>query len=230
MPVLVRALAIATPFAILPVLAFAQSSSAPGPTPAETPAPAPSAAPASADAAPAASAKPVVPATGYSYGAPSTQPPPRPERTRAARTAAPQSAPGSDAMRPGFETLPDGSTRLFVDLSKAVAYDAKTTPSTLTVVLKDAHVDRRNNQNPLVTLHFNTPVTAARLVPHGRDVWFVVDLRSNVAPTVSMASSENGKDAGSQLRIVFPKGEYLASRHADDGSAQRPQASASATP
>ncbi len=28
-------------------------------------------------------------------------------------------------------------------------------------VLKGAHVDKRNNYNPLVTVHFNTPVTSA---------------------------------------------------------------------
>ena len=34
----------------------------------------------------------------------------------------------------------------------------------------------RNNTNALVTVHFNTPVTSARLVPHGHDLWFVVAL------------------------------------------------------
>jgi hypothetical protein len=106
----------------------------------------------------------------------------------------------------GFETLDDGSTRLFVELTKPVAYDTKAARAAITYVLKGAHVDRRNNQNPLVTVHFNTPVASARLVPHGRDVWFVVELRANVQPTVAMDAS---KDGTTVLRVAFAKGDYL---------------------
>ena len=111
-----------------------------------------------------------------------------------------------DAILPGFETLADGSTRLFVQLTKPASYAAKAARGTLTYVLKGAYVDKRNNFNPLVTVHFNTPVTSARLVPHGSDLWFVVDLRANVTPTVTMDAT---KDGGAMLRIEFPKGDYL---------------------
>jgi hypothetical protein len=106
----------------------------------------------------------------------------------------------------GFETLADGSTRLFVELSKPVAYDTKAARGTITYVLKGARVVRRNNTNPLVTVHFNTPVTSARLVPHGHDLWFVLELRANVQPTVSM---DTGKDGTAVMHIELPKGEYL---------------------
>jgi hypothetical protein len=107
---------------------------------------------------------------------------------------------------PGFETLADGSTRLFVELSQPVAYSAKVGHGAITYLLKGAHVDRRNNYNPLVTVHFNTPVTSARLVPRGKDLWFVIGLRANVSPTVTMDSS---KDGGAILRIEFAKGDYI---------------------
>jgi len=110
------------------------------------------------------------------------------------------------ALMPGFELLPDGSTRLFVELTKPAAFEAKPAHATVTYVLKDAHIDRRNNQNPLVTVHFNTPVTSARLQPHGRDLWFVVDLRANVQPTATMESTKEG---AAMLRVTFPKGDYL---------------------
>jgi hypothetical protein len=162
----------------------------------------PSAAPASA--ASAEPAKPVVPATGYGW---STPKPAAGTRVRGTRAARPR--PNSpDALLPGFETLPDGSTRLFVELSKPVAFDTKKGPSSLTYILKGAHVDRRNNYNPLVTVHFNTPVTSARLVPHGKDLWFVIDLRANVTPTATMDAA---KDGPSTLRIDFPKGAYVSS-------------------
>ena len=107
---------------------------------------------------------------------------------------------------PGFELMPDGSTRLFVELSKPAAFDTKLARGSVTYVLKEARVDRRNNQNPLVTVHFNTPVTSARLVPHGRDLWFVVGLRANVAGSAVMDSTKEG---AATLRVTFPKGDYL---------------------
>jgi hypothetical protein len=106
----------------------------------------------------------------------------------------------------GFEPLDDGSTRLFVDLSKPVTYETKAARGSITYVLKGARVTRRNNTNPIVTVHFNTPVTEARLVPHGHDLWFVVDLRADVQPAVSM---DTGKDGGAVMKIALPKGDYL---------------------
>jgi hypothetical protein len=126
------------------------------------------------------------------------------------RSAAPHGRPAAatDAVLPGFEALADGSTRLFIEFTGPVTYDAKPAHGSITYVLKGAHVDRRNNYNPLVTVHFNTPVTSARLVPHGRDLWFVVALRADVQPTVSVDAA---KDGGSVMRIEFPKGDYVPS-------------------
>jgi hypothetical protein len=120
----------------------------------------------------------------------------------APRTAATQAA----SAEPGFETLADGSSRLFVELTKPVAYETKTAKGSVTYVLKGARVRRRNNTNALVTVHFNTPVTSARLVPHGHDLWFVVELRAPVQPTVSM---DAGKDGAAVMHIELPKGQYL---------------------
>jgi len=110
------------------------------------------------------------------------------------------------AIMPCFETLADGSTRLFIELSKPVAYEAKSGHGSVTYVLKGARVERRNNLNPLVTTFFNTPVTTAQLVSRGRDLAFVLALRSNVEPVVTMSS--NG-DGGAVMSIQFPKGDYL---------------------
>jgi hypothetical protein len=128
----------------------------------------------------------------------------------------------SGAAMAGFETQADGSTRLFVELSHAVSFEEKAAPGVNTYVLKGAHVRRHNDCNPLVTVDFNTPVRTARLVPHGKDLWFVVELRANVSPT---ASVDPKKDGSALFRVDFPKGDYLPAKPAP--SAQ-PSASASA--
>ena len=218
-----RAAALLAPLALLPALATAQQPAPAAPATAPTVISADSDAPAASSAAPA---KAVVPATGYSYGLPTTQ---RAERPHTRAAAVRSNATGADALMPGFETLADGSTRVFVDLSKPALYDAKPGRSNLTVVLKGTRVDRRNNQNPLVTVHFNTPVTSARLTPHGRDLWLVVDLRANVQPTAAM---DPKKDGGATLHLDFPKGDYLPSDDAPPATAGSapPEAAKSAPP
>jgi hypothetical protein len=200
--------ALVASIAVAPVFAAAQSTVAPpvattGPAPADTSTP-----------AAAASAKPVSPATGYSYGgstATARADRPRPRASRGDPADA-------SAVMSGFETMDDGSTRLFVELSKPTSYDTKAGPSNVTYVLKGAHVDRRNNENPLVTTHFNTPVTSARLVSHGRDLWFVVDLRAHVQPTTAMSTTKEG----ATLRIGFAKGDYLSSNSTATPAASAP--------
>jgi hypothetical protein len=128
---------------------------------------------------------------------------------------------------PGFETLADGSTRLFVELPQPVKYEAKPTGGVFTCVLKGAHVDRRNNYNPLVTVDFNTPVTSARLVPHGADLWLVVVLRAKVSPTVTMDATKEG---GAMLRVEFPKGDYVRMTPPAPESGSAPPGGADVTP
>jgi hypothetical protein len=191
-----RAAAVCAALAVAPALAMAQGA---GPAPAGSGDAAP-AAPADTGAASAAPSATVIPATGYGW---STAPAPK-HHVRAVRASKGPQTPG--AIMPGFEMLADGSSQLFVELSKPVTYDTKTSRGAIVYVLKGAHVDKRNNYNPLVTVHFNTPVTSARLVPHGKDLWFVVDLRASVTPTVTMDAAKEG---GAVLRIGFPGGSYL---------------------
>ena len=140
-----------------------------------------------------------------------------------AHAAAPRSVASEAAAGavPGFETLADGSSRLFIELTKPVTYETKAAKGTVTYVLKGARVSRRNNTNALVTVHFNTPVTSAQLVPHGHDLWFVVELRAPVQPSVSM---DAGKEGGAVMHIELPKGQYLPAE------AGTPPASSGSTP
>ncbi len=193
-----KALAYLVGVGVLPAAALAQTAT--GATAPEAPAGS-----SSSGAAPSASASAPptpYPATGYGWS------PPRPRangskgRPRAHHAVSHE----KQSAVPGFEPLADGSSRLYVQLSKPVTYATRTAPRSIIYVLQGAHVGRWNNTNPLVTVHFNTPVTEARLVPHGKDLWFVVSLRANVQPTVTMDAAKEG---GAMLRIDFPKGDYL---------------------
>jgi hypothetical protein len=114
------------------------------------------------------------------------------------------------ATLPGFEALPDGGSRV----------EERRGANAITYVLKGAHVMKRNNTNPLVTLHMNTPVASARLVPAGSDLEFVVALRAAGTPTWRVTQSNDG---ASRLEIDFPKGTFV---NANVASAALPIANA----
>ena len=91
---------------------------------------------------------------------------------------------------------------------------------------------RRNDEGALMTVHFNTPVVRARLLPVGRDLHLVVVLRSDVTPAMKVVAA---KDNGVMLQIDFPQGSYLpagAAAPADsaDGDQDAPTADGAATP
>jgi hypothetical protein len=144
---------------------------------------------------------PSTPAAGYAYGdkatASSRSTPHARYRTR-----------GPVVNIPGFEQTADGGSRLFVQLSQSVPVEERKGQGTITYVLKGASPRVWNNTNALVTVHFNTPVSRARLVPQGQDVHFIVELRSAATPTWKMTESA---DKSALLTIDFPKGDFLQS-------------------
>ncbi len=197
-------------------------------------APAASAAPTSAapttdgPPAPSGSAAPATPPSGsiggYSYGTSKK----KPAAAAAAGAAKPHKhvtrhARGALATLPGFQMLPEGGSRLFVELTASVTVEERAVAGGLTYVLKSARIDKRNNENPLVTVHFNTPVTRARLLPSGHDLHFVIELRQNVKPTWKLVPA---KDGASVLQIDFPGGSYLSN---DPSVAEAPAAKPAAS-
>jgi hypothetical protein len=117
------------------------------------------------------------------------------------------------ATLPGFEMLPDGGSRVFVEVTRKVEVEERRAARVLTYVLKGARVVYRNNENALVTVHFNTPVTQARLLPSGRDLIFSVDLRADTAATWKMIGDSDGTAI---LQVDFPKGSFLPTGDVDD--------------
>ena len=122
---------------------------------------------------------------------------------------------GPQATFPGFEALPDGGSRLFVQLNQSVAVEERRAAGSVTYVLKGAHLRVHNDSNALVTVHFNTPVFRARLTPQGNDLLFILELRSAATPTFKMSANQ---DKSSTLQIDFPKGDFISG----DGSESLP--------
>jgi hypothetical protein len=185
---------------------------------------------AASSAAPAGSAAPkstgVI--TGYAYKTHSSVPSAAASGVHHARIA--HHANEAVAKVSGFEMLPDGGSRLFVQLSRQVDVDqakdmaadngpphgrhgrsAKQGPraalTRLTFMLKGTELTRANDANSLETIDFNTPVVRARLQPSGRDLRFVILLRADVTPTMKIIPA---KDNGAMLQIDFPQGSYVA--------------------
>lgn len=144
--------------------------------------------------------KPVVAATGYGWGDP------KPKKGAPFRPVARRAA-GPVATLPGFEMLPDGGSRLFVDLSQNVPVEERKAAGSVTYVLKGAHLEHRNNANALVTVHFNTPVWRAKLVPSGADLLFIVEMRGQGAQGAMKMNP--GASGVTRLTVDFAKGDYL---------------------
>jgi hypothetical protein len=153
------------------------------------------------------------PASSGNVGGVSFTDKPAARRAPTARAALRRSGPL--ATFPGFEQLPDGGSRLFVQLSQSVPVEERRAQGSVTYVLKGAHLRVHNDANALVTVHFNTPVFRARLTPQGNDLLFVLELRAAATPTFKVTENQ---DKTSTLQIEFAKGDFISG----DGSEKLP--------
>ena len=124
---------------------------------------------------------------------------------------------------PGFRMLDDGGSEVMVEFSKPLGAPTEhKAAGTITYVFKGAHLVKYNNPNPLLTIHFNTPVLDARLVQKkGGELHLVVELRPglDLAPTVGQRVATDSK--GQQFFVRFPAGSYLPE---NDGDNAKPDA------
>lgn len=125
---------------------------------------------------------------------------------------------GPHASFPSFRETEGGGSRIVVHLSASVPVEERKAAGSVTYILKGAHVSRWNDTNPLVTVHFNTPVVQARLVPHGADLHLVIALRGGSAPTFKVEAAPQGT-AGATLAVDFPKGDFVPTERATDTKA-----------
>jgi len=68
----------------------------------------------------------------------------------------------------GFDEASDGTSRLYVKLSRAVTVELNSSGTHLEYLLPGATIPISNNKNPLITRHFGVQVVSARLVVEAR--------------------------------------------------------------
>lgn len=219
-PALARRTSLALVFALSVSTASAQTPQAPAP-PAAAPSAAGTAGPISpgtsaGDTGPAPAPAPVREATGYAPSsirsavgsrgpAKGTKAPRLPKAATRTRTDR-KNQTGTFVVEPGFELLNDGGSRFFVELAQSVAVEERKAKGTVTYVLKGARNAFRNNFNPLVTEHFNTPVRRAKLQPAGKDLLFVMELRQDVASTHRVVTNKEGHAV---FQVDFGAGTFV---------------------
>lgn len=86
-------------------------------------------------------------------------------------------------------------------ISKRVDVKMQKASGRVTFVLPAVAVGVRNNTNPLVTTHFDTPLARARLAPTKHGAELVLELREPVTPTFSVSDAPGG---GMSLIVTLP--------------------------
>jgi len=101
----------------------------------------------------------------------------------------------------GFHQFADGSSRIWVRLTKAVSVEERPGKEKVVFVLKGAKVPGRNNKNALITSYFTSSVMSARLVPSKHDAELVVTLKQPVNPKHRVVMRPDGTTS---VQIDFP--------------------------
>ncbi len=99
---------------------------------------------------------------------------------------------------PSFEMLADGRSRVMLPVSARTDVGRREKKRRVTFVVERAQVGVANNLNPLVTTHFSTPLTRARLTRQKSSVSLELELRREVAVTHEVKANPDG----SMLLIV----------------------------
>jgi len=99
---------------------------------------------------------------------------------------------------PSFEMLPDGRSRVTLPVSDKTNVGRRTKKQGVVFVVERAQVGVANNLNPLVTTHFATPLSRARLTRQKSSVSLELELRHEVSVTHEVKANPNG----SMLLIV----------------------------
>lgn len=115
--------------------------------------------------------------------------------------------PGGTALVtwPGFQMLPSGASRVFVQLTVEVKPELKRVGEDYQLILPGVTLPAGNTRLPLDTSFFNTPVKTVRSKKAKDDVVVQLDMRAKVAPTLRTERASTGYFF---VYLEFPVGNY----------------------
>ena len=113
--------------------------------------------------------------------------------------------PGTWVTWPGFIMRSDGGSRIFIQTTQPLEYTKTDKKNRLYLKFKDARVHLSNNRNPLVTIHFNTPVRRAYLKRARKSVGLTVEYKVSTQATITQFADQDGYH---YMFIDFPAGQY----------------------
>lgn len=106
---------------------------------------------------------------------------------------------------PGFVLREDGGSRLFVQTTQPLQYSVSDNGLTVTLSLKKTKVYLSNNQNPLVTSYFNTPLKRAYFKKGKKETLLVLELKVKATPNISSITDNDGYH---YMFVDFSPGDY----------------------
>jgi hypothetical protein len=106
---------------------------------------------------------------------------------------------------PGFQMLPDGGSRVFVQTSIEVKPELRQQGAHWAVFIPSVSLPQGNARLPLDTHFFNTPVKTTRIKPQEDGVLVVLELRGKVQPKLNTEKAANGYFF---TYVEFAPGEY----------------------
>ncbi len=103
----------------------------------------------------------------------------------------------------GFRQLGSGRTLVYVELSKEVEPTLAARGKTLEYTFQGTRVTLRNNRRPLLARHFESVVHSAQLVPQGKDLKLVLQLRQETSPQSRIVRHARG--ATFEVELAAPQ-------------------------
>jgi hypothetical protein len=107
---------------------------------------------------------------------------------------------------PGFQMLPDGGSRVFVQVTTQVDVSAALVKDKVIVDFGNVAVPGQTNRFPLITKYFNTPVTSAEVKRANKRTTLELSMRAPVEPRLSHDQAKSGFHF---VYIDFPPGAFL---------------------
>ena len=136
----------------------------------------------------------------------------------AAQTPAPKPAPvarkgkkdaqpaGPVATLLGFEAIPGGGSRIYVELTGSPTVTLHETPGQLVYLLEGVQIRASNTENALELFYHDTPALRARLKHGKKDAELTIQLKVDRKPTHRIVDAKNGVY---RLEIDFPAGNFV---------------------